>query len=69
MTNLAKLTAGAAVSLALAMPAQAHTGAHQADTLTRIIHWLSSPPHALFSVLGGLVASALIIHLVRKHRA
>ena len=68
MTKLVKL-ASAAGALALAAPAYADTGAHHADIVTHAIHWLSSPSHALFAVLGGLAVSALIIRAVRKSRA
>lgn len=69
MKKLATLTAGTLTSLALATPAQAHTGAHNADFVTQIVHWLSSPAHALFAVVGGIAVSALIVHFARKKRA
>lgn len=68
MTKYVKF-ASIAGALSLPAAASADTGAHHADILTQIIHWLSSPAHALFAVLGGLALSALIITLARKTRA
>lgn len=68
MTKLVKLSSVTG-ALALAGTAQAHTGAHQADIATQIVHWLSSPAHALFAVIGGIAVSALIIRAARKNRA
>ncbi len=70
MTKLVKLTAlTGAMMLALAAPAHAHDGDHSAPILANVIHWLSSPTHALFAVVGGVAISALIITAVRKTRA
>ena len=70
MTKLSKFTAlAAAASLAAAVPAYAHEGDHSAPLLANIMHWLSSPTHALFAVIGGVAVSALIIKLARKSRA
>lgn len=68
MTKLVKLTS-AIGTLALATPAFAHEGDHSATLLTNIAHWLSSPTHALFAVIGGVAVSALIIRAARKNRA
>lgn len=49
--------------------AYAHNGDHGEHIVATIIHWLSSPTHSLFAVIGGVIASALIIRMVRKKRA
>ena len=70
MTKLVKFTAAAgALSFAAALPAHAHEGDHSAPVLANIMHWLSSPTHALFALIGGVAVSALIIKLARKSRA
>lgn len=48
--------------------ASAHTGDHSAPLLANVIHWLSSPTHALFSVIGvGIIALAFTA--MRKRRS
>lgn len=70
MTKFAKFTAlTGAASFAAATPAFAHDGDHSAPLLANIMHWLSSPTHALFAVIGGVAVSALIIKIARKSRA
>ena len=70
MTKFVKMTALAgAASFAAALPAYAHEGDHSAPVLANIMHWLSSPAHALFAVIGGVAVSALIIKLARNSRA
>lgn len=49
-----------------ATPAFAHDGDHSASFLANIMHWLSSPTHSLFAVIGGLAVAAVIIKLSRK---
>lgn len=55
-------TAVAAVS---AIPAFAHAGPHDASMMANIIHWLTSPSHAAFAVIGSLAVVALIVKLKR----
>lgn len=70
MTKFVKFTAlSGAVSFAAALPAFAHEGDHSAPVLANIMHWLSSPTHALFAVVAGAAISALIFKLARKNRA
>ncbi len=53
---------------AISSPASAHTGDHSAPLLANIIHWLSSPTHALFSVIGvGVITLAFTA--MRKRRS
>ncbi len=56
---------GSALLLALSAPAYAHNGEHTAPFLANILHWLSSPTHALYSVLG---TTAVIISLAAMRR-
>ncbi len=61
----------AATLIALsATPALAHNGDHGATSFANIIpkimHWLSSPTHSLFAVIGGLVIAAVIVKISRK---
>jgi len=55
-----------AVALAAASPALAHDGEHSHNFVATAIHWLSSPTHSLFAVIGGVVISALIYKAVKK---
>ena len=58
------LTLGAA--LAASAPASAHDGDHSMTILANIGHWLSSPTHALFSVVAGVALVALVAKLARN---
>ena len=58
------LTLGAA--LAASTPASAHDGDHSMTILANIGHWLSSPTHALFSVVAGVALVALVAKLARN---
>ena len=49
-----------------ATPAFAHDGDHSTTVVANIIHWLSSPSHSLFAVIGGLVVAAVIVKISRK---
>lgn len=70
MTQIvSKLGFATAASLALTGAAHAHDGDHSAPLLANIIHWLSSPSHAFFAVVGGVVLSAVLIKIIRKSRA
>lgn len=56
------------VMTAISSPASAHTGDHSAPLVANIVHWISSPNHALFSVIGVAVV-ALVITAARKRRS
>ncbi|MDB2438206.1 hypothetical protein N9W89_05780 [Hellea sp.] len=61
-----KTLSAVAVALAAASPALAHDGEHSHSFFATAIHWLSSPTHSLFAVIGGVVISALIYKAVKK---
>lgn len=48
-----------------AVPAFAHTGPHEASFLVNLMHWLTSPTHALLAVVGSAAIVALIVKLKR----
>jgi len=52
--------------MAVSAPALAHDGDHSLGFLATAIHWLSSPTHSLFAVIGGVAISALIYKVARK---
>lgn len=56
-------------SLIAATPAFAHAGDHGEHVMTMVLHWLSSPSHSLFAVIGGVIFVAAAIKLARKNRA
>lgn len=64
MTKMTKISLGTAAALAAAPAAYAH-GDHSVSFVATAIHWLSSPAHSLFAVIGGVVVSALIIRSAR----
>ena len=66
--KLTKTLGWSAAALALSAPAFAD-GTHSHNTLSNIIHWLSSPAHSLFAVLGGLAFAAILFTLARRNRA
>ena len=68
MTPRILIGTAAALSL-LPATAHAHDGEHAALFLANILHWLSSPSHSLFAVIGGVAIAALIIKAARKNRA
>ncbi len=61
-----KKTALTLAALSLAAPAYAHEGDHSMSVLANIGHWLSSPTHALFSVVAGIAIVGLTVALVKK---
>jgi len=65
MTKTFGLTAAA---LALSSPAFAD-GTHSHNTFANILHWLSSPAHSLFAVIGGLAFVAIIVAMKRQKKA
>jgi len=67
--KLAKSLTVAFATLLPAAPALAHDGDHSATLLANIAHWLSSPTHSLFAVIGGVIISALIVKAIRKSNA
>lgn len=68
MKNTALKIAGSAVALAIATPALAHDGDHSVSFVANVMHWLSSPTHSLFAVIGGVAFVALLL-AARKKRA
>ncbi len=64
--STAMLTGSALLASA---PAYAHPGDHGENVLSMALHWLSSPSHSLFAVIGGLAFAAVAVKLVRKNRA
>jgi hypothetical protein len=65
MTKTLGLTAA---TLMLSAPAFAD-GTHSHNTLANILHWLSSPAHSLFAVIGGFAFVAMIVAAKRKNKA
>lgn len=63
MKKTALILAGA---LTMAMPAAAHDGDHSMSVMATIGHWLSSPTHALFSVIAGIALVALTVTIAKK---
>lgn len=63
MKKTALTLAGA---LAFAAPVAAHDGEHNMTILANIGHWLSSPTHALFSVIGVAALITLTAKIARK---
>ena len=61
-----KIILGTVTALAVSMPAIAHDGDHTLGFVSTAIHWLSSPTHSLFAVVGGIVISALIYKASKK---
>ena len=52
-------------ALALAPAATAHDGDHSMTVLATIGHWLSSPTHALFSVVAGIALIAVVAKIAK----
>jgi len=50
----------------LSVNAYAHPGDHGEHILANIMHWLSSPTHSLFAVIGGAIVAYAAVKLVRK---
>ena len=59
----------AAPALLTHTSAFAHDGDHSGYVFTNIMHWLSSPTHSLFAVIGGVAFVALAVSIIRKKRA
>lgn len=53
-------------ALAVSAPALAHNGEHTHGFVATAMHWLSSPTHSLFAVIGGVAVSALIYKAMKK---
>lgn len=66
MMTISKTVLGVVTALAVSSPALAHDGDHSLGFVATAIHWLSSPTHALFAVLGGVAISALIFKAAKK---
>ena len=61
-----KISLGTVAALAVPAPALAHDGDHTLGFVSTAIHWLSSPTHSLFAVIGGIAISALIYKVSKK---
>ena len=61
-----KISLGTVAALAVSAPALAHDGDHTLGFISTAIHWLSSPTHSLFAVIGGIAISALIYKVSKK---
>ncbi len=61
-----KITLGALAAMAVSAPALAHDGEHSFGFVTTALHWLSSPTHSLFAVIGGIAISALIFKVAKR---
>lgn len=46
--------------------AYAHDGDHSASFIANVLHWLSSPTHSLFALIGGLIIVGLIVKFAKK---
>ena len=57
MKNFHRMPAALAV-IAMAAPAFAHTGHHDANVVANMIHWLSQPSHAVPTVLAAAIIIA-----------
>jgi len=66
MMTSSKTVLGVMTALAVSAPALAHDGEHSHSFVATAIHWLSSPTHSLFAVLGGIAISALIYKAIKK---
>lgn len=58
--------AAIAAPLLAAAPAFAHDGDHSHGFVATAMHWLSSPTHSLFAVIGGVAVVGAIIALAKK---
>jgi len=59
---------GLAASILPVSSAFAHNGDHGENIVATVMHWLGSPTHSLFAVLGGALISVVLIKSVRKKR-
>ncbi|PHR58226.1 MAG: hypothetical protein COA43_10700 [Robiginitomaculum sp.] len=66
MKLIKSIALGSAAILASATPAFAHIGDHNESVMANLGHWLSSPSHALFAVIGGIVAVVIIVKISKK---
>lgn len=66
--KLTKTLGWTAAALALSTPAFAD-GDHSHNVAANIIHWLSSPAHSLYAVIGGLVFAGTLYAIARRKNA
>jgi len=68
---LSRRLIGSLAGASLLMPAMAHAhnGEHGTAFMANILHWLSSPTHSLFALIGGAAVAAFVLYSVRKSRA
>lgn len=64
-TTIMKAAAIAAPFLAAA-PAFAHDGDHSHGFIATAMHWLSSPTHSLFAVIGGIAIVGAVVAITKK---
>ncbi len=50
----------------VAVPAMAHTGSHGEALIPAIMHWLTSPTHALLTVIGSIAVMALALKIMAR---
>lgn len=56
-----------AAALMMSSPAFAD-GTHSHNTFANILHWLSSPAHSLFAVIGGIAFIAIMVAMTRRKK-
>lgn len=61
-----QLILGTAAAMAVSTPALAHNGEHSFSFVATIMHWIASPTHSLFAVIGGIAISALIFKTAKR---
>lgn len=69
MTYLTPTRLAALALLASPVTAFAHDGEHTQGIFATVLHWLSSPTHSLFTVIGGAALVVLAYAIARKKRA
>ncbi len=67
--TISKTIVGTMAAIAISAPAFANNGDHSLGFVATAIHWISSPSHSLFAVLGGIAISALIYKAAKKKKA
>lgn len=66
MKTIQSILLGSTAVLASAIPAFAHSGNHTELGFAAIGHWLSSPSHALLTLITGIVAIAILVKLSKN---
>jgi len=68
LMKLTKTLGWTAAALSLSVPAFAD-GTHSHNVFANILHWLSSPSHSLFAVIGGLAFAVGLFAYSRRKNA